>query len=505
MTPAELAARLERNFAVLAGGHRGAAERHQTLRAAIDWSFQLLSGPEQDLLTRLAVFAGGATLEAAETVCGGEGIDTAAVFDLLAALVARSLVVAEDHGPHTRYRLLETIRQYGEECLEAAGETERWRARHADYYASLLPRFRAHTRDPKEQVFWAVRLSADQDNLLAAWSWAIDTGNVDTAFSILASLAPCEIWNSYPLLLPGNSALELPGATEHPAYPLALAVSAVFASNRADVAGAEALCRRAADASSRLDTPDWRVDATICAARSNIANTRGELAEAADFAEQAAALARAGGDLADASVELTIAVGGRVFSGDASAAVPLAREALALARRTGAPALIATGLLAVGVAVADTDPDQARACLRESRELSTALGYQSAFDLARAAAIAFLVGDLADTLELGRRAIRGLQPGGDRLRMGMVLHMIACALAATRPDAAVIIQGAAEAHVAESARTALSSPDAAAALGDERARELRARGADMDWDQALAYTLTQATQALSELQSQPQP
>src|SRR6266487_6566099 len=124
MTPAELARRLERSFAVLAGGRRGAVERHQTLRATIDWSFRLLAGPEQVLLARLAVFAGGATLEAAEAVCGGEGIDPGAVFGLLASLVARSLVVAEEHGPQTRYRLLEPIRQYGEQRLDQAGQIE---------------------------------------------------------------------------------------------------------------------------------------------------------------------------------------------------------------------------------------------------------------------------------------------------------------------------------------------------------------------------------------------
>ena len=100
--------------------------------------------------------------------------------------------------------------------------------------------------------------------------------------------------------------------------------------------------------------------------------------------------------------------------------------------------------------VAETDPEQARACLRESLELSTALGYQSALDLVWAAGIAFLVNDRTATLELGRRAIRALQRGGDRLRMGFVLHMIAGALAATQPEAAAIIQGAAEAYVAES-------------------------------------------------------
>jgi predicted ATPase/class 3 adenylate cyclase len=500
MTPAELAKRLDRSFAVLAGGRRGAVARHQTLRATIDWSFELLAEPEQVLLARLAVFAGGCTLEAAEAVCSGEGIDPDAVFDLLASLVARSLVVAEDYGPESRYRLLETIRQYGEERLEQAGETERWRARHAGYYAGVLHQVRDHAHDPRAEVFWAVRLSAEQDNLLAAWSWAIGTSNVDTAFAILAGFAPCEVWSSYPLLLPGAVALELPGATEHPGYPLALAVNAVFASFRADVTGAEELCRRAADANARRDTPDWRVEETLCAARSNIAITTGAFADGARLAEQAAGLARAGGDLADASVELTIAAAARVFVGDAPGAVPLASEALALARQIRAPALIASGLLAVGLAVADTDPGQARASLRESRELSTALGYQNDLGLLWATGIAYRINDQAATLELGRRAIRGLHWGGDRLRMGLVLHMIAGALATARSASAAIIQGAAEANV-----VAPPSMNARIALGDERVRELRARGADMDWDQAVAYTLTQTTQALSELEPQTQP
>jgi predicted ATPase len=499
MTPAELARRLERSFTVLAGGPRGAVERHQTLRATIDWSFQLLAGPEQALLARLAVFAGGATLEAAEEVCSGDGIDPDAVFGLLAALVARSLVVAEEHGPGTRYRLLETIRHYGEQRLGQAGQAERWRARHAGYYADLPGRVREHAHDPNPEVFWALRLGAEQDNLLAAWSWAIGTGNVGTTFRMLAGFAPSEIWSTYPLLLPAEAALELPGAAEHPGYPLALAVNAVFASNRADVTGAEELCRRAAAASARQATPDWQVEEAVCAARCNIANIRGAFADAARLAEQAAGHARAGGDLADASLELTAAVGGHLSAGDMPTAVPLAREALALARQVGAPAMIATSLLAVGAAVASTDPEQALACLRQSRELSTELGYQSAIDLIWAAGIAFLVGDRAATPELGRRVIGRLQ-WGDRRLMGIILPMIAGTLATTRPEAAATIQGAAETYVVEGPMFAQPvSSTVTAALGEQRARELRARGADMDWDQAVAYTLAQTTQALSEL------
>src|SRR5262249_60517021 len=161
-------------------------------------------------------------------------------------------------GAGTRCRPLERIRQYGEEPRDQSREAGRWQARHAGYYAYLLTQLRHHGHDSGEEVFWAIRLGADQDNLLAAWSWAIGTGNAGTAFRILAGFAPVEVWSTYPLVLAGEAALELPGATEHPGYPLALAVSAVFASNRADVSAAEDLCRRAAEANARQVTPDWR-------------------------------------------------------------------------------------------------------------------------------------------------------------------------------------------------------------------------------------------------------
>jgi predicted ATPase len=371
MTPSELARRLERTFAVLGAGRRGAVAHHQTLRATIDWSYQLLAEPEQRLLARLSVFAGGCTLDAAETVCGGDGIDPDTVFELLARLVARSLVVTEEHGPETRYRLLETIRQYGEERLTETGETDRWQARHADYYVGFLHQVRHHDR--REEVVWAVRLSAEQDT----WS---RPGPGRSTHAILTprfrSLPASRRARSRPgtLLLDGEAALELPGAAEHPGYPLALAVSAVFASNRADVTVTEELCRAAAEASERRDPHDWRVEEVICAARSNIALTTGAFADNARLSERAAGLARARGDLADASLQLGFAVGGYLLVGDAPGAVPLAREALTLARQIGDPALIATALVEVGATVVETDPEQARAYLRESLELSTALG-----------------------------------------------------------------------------------------------------------------------------------
>src|SRR4029077_7886350 len=115
MNPAELSDRLERRYEALSDGGRAKVERHQTLRAVVDWSYDLLSDAERLLLDRVTVFTDGWTLTAAEAVCSGGIVHTGVVVELLERLVARSLVLAEDHGFQTRYRLLETIRQYGEE------------------------------------------------------------------------------------------------------------------------------------------------------------------------------------------------------------------------------------------------------------------------------------------------------------------------------------------------------------------------------------------------------
>ena len=148
MNPRELAARLDDRFQVLAGGRRGKIERHQTLRAVIDWSYDLLNEAEQRLLDRVTVFTGGWTLEAAEAVCAGGVVDAASVFDLTARLVARSLVIAEDQGFATRYRLLETIRQYGEERLSDDGELEAVRGLHAAYYLELAGKLTGEVARP---------------------------------------------------------------------------------------------------------------------------------------------------------------------------------------------------------------------------------------------------------------------------------------------------------------------------------------------------------------------
>ena len=137
----QIAARLEDRFRLLTGGSRTALPRHQTLHALIDWSYNLLLEPERMLLRRLAVFAGGWTLEAAEAVCVGEGVEAEAVLDLMTQLVNKSLILAErEQGQEARYRMLETIHAYALEHLRLAesGEMEALRGKHAQYYGDLI-------------------------------------------------------------------------------------------------------------------------------------------------------------------------------------------------------------------------------------------------------------------------------------------------------------------------------------------------------------------------------
>jgi predicted ATPase/class 3 adenylate cyclase len=163
----EINARLADRFRLLTGGSRTALPRHQTLRAMLDWSYDLLTGPERTLLHRLSVFAGGCRLEAAETVCAGEGIEACEVLDLLTSLTDKSLVAAEQDKGHTRYRLLETVRQYADDRLRESGEGEALRNRHRDYFLAV-----AEEAEPKlygsEQAAWFERLEREHDNLRAA-------------------------------------------------------------------------------------------------------------------------------------------------------------------------------------------------------------------------------------------------------------------------------------------------------------------------------------------------
>src|SRR5262249_5874657 len=160
-------------FGLLTGGPRTALPRHQTLRAAVDWSYDLLSPAERRLFERLTVFAGGFALEDAERVCAD---DETPVLDALLHLVDRSLVDAPGDRGAGRYRMLETLRQYGWERLRARGEMEAWRERHAAYYLALAEAMPT-VLDGPEEIPWLDRLEREHDNLRAALGWFAARGD----------------------------------------------------------------------------------------------------------------------------------------------------------------------------------------------------------------------------------------------------------------------------------------------------------------------------------------
>ncbi|MEK7214206.1 MAG: NB-ARC domain-containing protein, partial [Chloroflexota bacterium] len=175
LTVEQIAAHLDGMLELLRGGRRTLA-RHETIRAAIDWSYALLSSTERDLFQRLAVFTGGFRLEAAEAVCSGDPDHAIPVLHDLLRLVDKSLVVAETGGGDTRYRLLEPIRQYAAELLQAAGDLQAVQERHARYYVALAEAAEPWFTSPQRKE-WLDRLEPDQDNLRAVFVWSRSLAN----------------------------------------------------------------------------------------------------------------------------------------------------------------------------------------------------------------------------------------------------------------------------------------------------------------------------------------
>ncbi len=187
LTPKEIVERLDNSIGLLTRAAYGSDARHRMLRAAIDWSFDLLARPEQTLFMRLAVFMGSFNLASVEGVCAGGGLEHGDLLDLLASLVESSLVVAAEHGDHMRYRLLEPIRQYAVEQLLRSGDEQHWREQHNSYFLTLAelaePKFGTH-----EQPAWLERVEREHDNLQAALAWCASAGRTDVGLRLSSLL-----------------------------------------------------------------------------------------------------------------------------------------------------------------------------------------------------------------------------------------------------------------------------------------------------------------------------
>jgi predicted ATPase/transcriptional regulator with XRE-family HTH domain len=342
----EVAAHLHDRFRLLTGGSRTALPRHQTLRATMDWSHDLLTEPERALFRRLAAFAGGFTLQAAERVCAGEAVAAEAVLDLLTRLVDKSLVVVEepDAAPavvvpppqeeHGRYRLLETARQYGWERLAESGEAEAVQRRHADVFLGLAEATETALRGARQGA-WLKRLEAEHDNLRAALAWSRGAGEAPTALRLAGALG--HFWWRRGYGGEGRqwleSALALPGASGR----TALRAKVLFEAGQ-------------------------------------LARQQGDYAAARPLLEESRAISLELGD--QGGVARTLWALGLVaaWSGDRAAARPLFEEAVALAREAGDPWTLAEVLFLLGTVTAPGDDVAARPLFEESAALFRQMG-----------------------------------------------------------------------------------------------------------------------------------
>lgn len=211
LSPAEILARLDDRFTLLRGGSSSVAPRQRSLEATLEWSHELLSDAEAILFRRLAVFAGSFTLAAAEGVCATPPLEGEGVLEMLASLVAQSLVVADTGGGETRYRLLETTQQYAAGRLASAETVGSMRERHATWFLALAEEIAPNLHGPMRRP-WFARLVADHDNLQAALEWTMHSGRTDWALRIAAVMAT--FWRRRRLFDAGRTwltdALQLP-------------------------------------------------------------------------------------------------------------------------------------------------------------------------------------------------------------------------------------------------------------------------------------------------------
>jgi predicted ATPase/class 3 adenylate cyclase len=516
LSPAELVQRLNRRFSVLAGGRRGAVERHATLRAAIDWSYELLDTAEQRLLVRMAVFTGGCALEAIEEICSGDPVEREAVMDLVAGLVARSLVVAEDDGSGTRYRLLETIRQYGEERLAEWGETGAVLMRHARYYAALSARTAERFYGP-EQIVWARQVNRERDNIRAALANAIDVGDAAVAVQLVADNLHQWVTTSpigEVLFIPAARVLDLPGADQEPGYPRVLVMAAYNAYTTGEWDTIDELCRQALEAERRLGARQGpRIEMDVPHVQAMVSLAAGAYADAVSGFAHAAELANADGYPGLAATYLANSVNSALLGGGwTQETTTRAEEAVALARQSGMPVAIVMSLNSLALALAEPDPQRARALLHESLQISGRPGEEISSGLLTASLVAGRLRDWKLTLTLTARTMYLWRWYITPLQAAPCLALCSRAFAETRPEVAGVLQGSAYAifryasRMPEGARRSEGAPadtDAnfvlaalretghlvAAVLGEKRAHELRNEGAAMSMDEATSYAL----------------
>ena len=338
LSVADINSRLKDRYKILTGGSRVLQERQQTLRALVDWSYELLNEAEQTLLARLAVFAGGFDLAAAEHVCGVEPIEDVEVLDILGSLVEKSLVMLSQREDASRYTMLETIRDYAREKLDTSGQAQDSAARHCDHYLVLSKAARQGLQG-EEQAIWALRMESELDNVRAALAQA-QIGSVDPFIAVKIPVAMLGFWMLRGYCTEGRSAIRA-----------ALAMPEVLA---ADYAHAHALYVGAA-----------------------LAEFQGDHAEAARMLDACLVLRRHLGNPLEIAATLSTLSMSRMAVGEYGLARSGEEEALQLFRAANDRIGESIGLLHLGqISVLAGDDSHAQTCLQRSLAVAKAIKHR---------------------------------------------------------------------------------------------------------------------------------
>ena len=385
--PQAMLARLGRRLELLRGGARDVPDRHQTLRQAIAWSYDLLEASEQALFRRLAVFARGCTLEAAEAVCQA-GHDPAAgvgqsleVLDGVASLMDKSLLRQQEQvSGEPRFRMLETIREYGLECLTASGEEPAVRCAHADYYLALIEAAEPALTGP-EQATWLERLEAEHDNLRATLRWAEESGEAEIGLRLAGAL--CQFWLIRGYLREGQEwlarLLGLTGASPHTAARAkALTRAGHLADSLSDYAAAHAFFEESL--AIRRERGDTGGIAAVLNDLGWVAWRRNDYTAARALSEESLAIWRELGDKEGIATSLNNLGFVAYHQGEYTATYALQQESLALRRTLGDKRGIAIALCLMGRTVhSQGDYRRATALLEEAGALFRDLGAKQLF------------------------------------------------------------------------------------------------------------------------------
>jgi predicted ATPase/DNA-binding SARP family transcriptional activator len=441
MSAAQLAERLPEQFRVLAGSRRATDPRHRTLRDLVNWSYELLTPTEQRLFARLSTFAGTFDLERAERVCSGNGIEDDAVAELLVALVDKSMLVTDADGPRTRYRLLETLRQFGREQLTPP-EAEALARAHLRVHVEL-----AETAGMgllgHDESHWVHELDVAFDDMRAAHTTAVAVGDVERALRLVTALREYAFRRiRYELSAWTASAITMTGAEEHPLFPYALAIDAYGRFVRGELAEAVDAGKRAVAAAAVLGT------STVGLAERAIANATfylGREHEALMWMDRMVEAATANGTPGFAAHAYYMRSVAETSVGDPAGGAALAERAAAAAQACGSPTARAQADFALGLTLEESDPVRSLELFDRSVQQAESVGNRwiTAFALTESLWIRAQHGDGLDALARYRGVIDTWFRGGDWANQWLSLrHVFAIFVALERDEAAATLYGA---------------------------------------------------------------